>query len=157
MNAICTEGNEGNRGGVFLRCLCFLLFILPALASAGQQTLWWDVPPGAVATYEFRFSTNSGGPAVQTRTVAAGSNSAVFTLPAGRWYVRAVSLTASNGVSDPSNEAVFDIPQPITIRLNLSSAPSPEGPWRDETNSPPLAVAVTDPARFYRARVEIQR
>ena len=133
-----------------LTCLLFL----PALAWAGQQTLAWDVSasPG-VNRYEFRFGTNSGSYQL-TNTVVGGSKSnQSFTLPAGHWFAVAYALTASNAVSDASNEVQFDIPAPIVIRLNLSSADNPEGPWTPEPTLP-ILVTATSPQRYYRLEAE---
>lgn len=139
--------------------LAFAAFALVALVAghlpAGQQTLWWSISgSNSVDRYQFLFvgaGTNQLTFVVSNRLTVSNT----FIVPAGHWAVSAVAVTTNYGVSDPSNQVEFDLPTPITIRLNLSSADTPEGPWTIETNSPPLLVTASDPRRFYRARVEI--
>lgn len=133
----------------------FLLLLLCASAKAGQQTLFWDVSgsPG-VNRYEFRFGTNSG--AYQTTNVVMGGtkSNATFTLPAGRWFAVAYALNVSNGVSEASNEVQFEIPQPVVIRLNLSSADNPEGPWMPELGVMPIYLTATEARRYFRLEID---
>ena len=129
---------------------------LVACAWAGQQTLWWtpSVSQG-VNRYEFRFGTNSGSYQI-TNVISGGSaTNGSFTLPAGRWFVVGYALNVSNGVSDASAEVTFDVPAPITIRLNLSGADNLEGPWGIEDTNAIWTVTMERPRRFYRGTVEV--
>ncbi len=138
--------------GLILACC------LGALSGrAGQQGLFWNISTSAsVDRYEFRFGTNAGSYQQSVWLTNRLTSSNTFTLPAGRWYAVGLAVSTNNGLSDPSNEVVFDIPTPIIIRLNLSSADTPEGPWTVETNAPVL-VTLTAPRRFYRATLALQR
>jgi hypothetical protein len=124
-------------------------------ARAGQQALTWTISPSnSVNQYVFDFI---GPTNFQVTVTNRLTSSNTFSIPAGRWLVRAFAVTTNWGISDPSNPLEIEIPQPITIRINLSSADTPGGPWKEETNSPPIVVVATEPARFYRAAVVIDQ
>ncbi len=134
-----------------------LLTLFCALAAmAGQQGLAWNISTEpAVDRYVFRFATSSGGtPQLSVWLTNRLTASNTFTLPAGRWFATAQAVSTNGALSDASNEVMFDIPQPIVIRLQLSYAPNANGPWTRDPDTPPWIVAATEERKFYRVEIE---
>ena len=144
-----------------MKSLCAPIFtaiaiMLAQCAGGGAQLEWDPVPDVAVSNYSVYIGASSGS---YTGKVSVGVVTAfpLNTAPGTvTWY--RLTATSTNGIeSDPSSAVSYTNRNfaPLSIRINLSSADNPEGPWTDETNSPPMRVTASDPKRFYRARVTI--
>lgn len=124
---------------------------------------WQPSPDADVLFYRIYIGTNTG--VYLTNYTVFGTNwiSKAGQLFAGVTnYAVVTALNTSGFESDPSNEIAFKPPHPPTgLKLSLQSAPTPGGPWQEQTNwvadIPTLdALTLSRSTTFYRATLALQ-
>lgn len=139
--------------------ILLLGMVIKALAL-GPPTLAWNANTESdIASYVLHIGTNSGSYQVDVTIAAPLTNISSKLIPwfAGRTnYVTVTAVSTVGFESGFSNEITANIPaNPKALRLALESAPTPSGPWTEETGIDWSAPLLAE-NKFYRGRITTQ-
>lgn len=140
-----------------------------AINNPAVQTFALAPSPDRTASYVFYIGTNANVPLVRIALTNASWASATGDLligiaktnlfPGVTNFISATAMDANGVESLPCPEINYVPPRPPGLRLSatiLESA-SPDGPWNEFTNLPPVEVAAADPQRYYRGKLTVNQ